>query len=165
MLQRKYFKHGILLNTFIWLVFLMIPFAFSGDTLLEFFNDVFSKNTMWGHLKLIIMLFGLSLPLSMVIIAMLDFLFGIIYPDQWLSMELLEKNKLHYDNMDIRSGVPKSGYNYTFVFLDKKGKKRRYEGSASQYQALKQGTRVRVRVKANMLIEIDDSHTKVKSLK
>lgn len=156
--QKKYIKFGLLLNIFIWFMFLGIPYILQGDSLQVFLEDIFGSKDMVGNIKTIGMLFLISIPLSMVIVTMLDFFFGIIYPDQWVSMKLIEKNKVHYDNMDIRSGIPKSGNNYSFVFLDKKGKKRRYEGTASQYADMKQGAMVRVRVKASMLIEVDTKH-------
>lgn len=158
LLQRKYIKPGLLLNIFIWFVFFGIPYIIKGDPFQVFLEDIFGSADFLSNIKTVGLLFLISLPLSMVIIAMLDFLFGIINPDQWVTMKLIEKHNVHYDNMDIRSGIPKSGNSYSFVFLDKKGKKRRYEGSASQYAAMKQGAMVRVRVKASMLIEVDTKH-------
>lgn len=153
-LHKKYLKYGVVMNTLLWSVFIIIPYILSGETFTEYLDSLFGGNTVFDQLKTIALLYAITFPFSWTLIAVFDFFLGFIYPDKWMTVTLIEKHKCHFNHISQSTGLPTSGYNYSFVFQTKNGKKHRFDGSCSQYDSLRKDVEVRVRVKSLMLLEI-----------
>lgn len=154
LMNKKYILYGIILNVLFWFGIFIIPYILSGVTFTEYLNSVFGENEINENLKTLGMLFAITTPLSSLVIMMIDFFFGIIYPKKWLTVTLHAKHKYYFHHIDRGTGLPVEGYTYSFVFKDKKDKKHKFRGNCSQYESLVKGIDVKIRVKAAKLIEV-----------
>lgn len=152
--NKKYIIQGFILNTILWIVFLVIPYILSHKILTEYLNTIFGKNDMAHHFTIIAILFGLTLIFCNALITLSHYFLARFLPEKWLTVTLLKKSKIHLENSQLNTGIPKSVNVYRFVFKDHKNKKYQFEGCASQYESFKEGEKVKIRVKASNLVEM-----------